>query len=193
VSRSSLLLVALMAVFSLAGCGSSSRLPATSAQGPGSLGGCTDTWTGAGGDHDYTNARDWSGGRAPGRGDFGCIRPGSLVEVHRAPLEQAAGLIIEGTLCVDVPAEVLAVDIYNGAPPGQPMLPAVPGTTDLAPPCPPGTEVSMQGSTPGAQAGSSGAQGGSSPATPSAPSQTQSVPPLGTPTTPPSSARGLVD
>ena len=186
VSRPSALLVALMAALLLAGCGASSRLPASSAEGPGSLGGCTDTWTGAGGDHAYTDARDWSGGRAPGHGDFGCIRPGSLVEVRRAPLEQAAGLIIEGTLCVNVPAGVLAVNIYNGAPPGQPMLPALPGTTDPAPPCPAGTQISMQGSTPGTQAGSPSA-------TPRAPSpQTQPPPAQGTPTTSDPS-RGLVD
>jgi hypothetical protein len=174
------LLVALVAAFSLAGCGASSRLPASSAQGPGSLGGCTDTWTGGGGDHDYTDARDWSGGRAPGHGDFGCIRPGSLVEVRRAPLEQAAGLIIEGTLCVNVPAGALAANIYNGAPPGQPMLPALPGTTDPAPPCPAGTKISMQGSTPSA--------------IPSAPSpQTQPPPAPGTPNTGSDRSRGLVD
>jgi hypothetical protein len=86
-----------------------------------------------------------------------------------------------------VPAGVLAVNIYNGAPPGQPMLPALPGTTDPAPQCPAGTKISMQGSTPEAR-------GGSTPPTPSAPSpQTQSTPAPGTPTPASDPTRGLVD
>jgi hypothetical protein len=124
-------------------------VPASSLNGAGSPGGCTDTWTGASGDHDYTNPSNWSGGRAPGDGDFGCIRPGSLVRVDRSPLERAAGLIVEGTLCANVNAFALAVHIYNGAPPGQSLLPQLPGTITAAPPCPPGTQMSFQGSDPG--------------------------------------------
>ncbi|MGZ4299420.1 MAG: hypothetical protein ACXVVK_20475, partial [Solirubrobacteraceae bacterium] len=116
--------IALLAM-AAAGCGSTSRLQASSLHGPGSLGGCTDTWTGAAGDHDYTNPANWSGGRAPGDGDFGCIRPGSLVNVNRRPLERASGLVIEGTLCANVDAFALAANIYNGARPrAAPPAPA---------------------------------------------------------------------
>jgi hypothetical protein len=140
------MLLTLITALALAGCGSSSRLPASAAQGPGSLGGCTDTWTGAAGDHAYTNPGNWSGRRAPGEGDFGCIQPGAVVDVHQAPLEPAAGLISEGTLCLDIPVQALAMNIYNGPPPGQPALPQLPGTTDPAPPdCPAGTQLIMQG------------------------------------------------
>lgn len=139
-------LLALLASGALAGCGSTARPPAAAAQGPGSLGGCTDTWTGAAGDRVYTNPGNWSGGRTPGVGDFGCIQPGAVVNVTRAPLEAAAGLISEGTLCLDVPVQKLAINIYNGPPPGQPALPQMPGTTDPAPAdCPAGTQLMMQG------------------------------------------------
>ena len=160
----------------LTGCGSTSRLPASAARGPGSLGGCTDTWTGAARDRDYGNPDNWSGGRPPGDGDFGCIRPGAVVDVHRAPLERAAGLINEGTLCVDVAPGSLAVDLYNGAPPGQGTLPQMPGTTDPAPAaCPSGTHVVMQGAIDAGKAG----------AVPRAPSPPPTgSPPSGSPTTP---------
>lgn len=122
----------MLTAVSLAGCGAASRPPASAAHGPGSLGGCTDRWTGAAADRDYGNPGNWSGGRAPGAGDFGCIQPGAVVNVTRAPLEPAAGLITEGTLCLDVPVQTLAQSIYNGPPPGQPALPQIPGTTDPA-------------------------------------------------------------
>ena len=159
VSRPSKVASVVLTALLLAGCGSASRLPAAAAQGPGSLGGCTDTWTGAAGDHDYGNPGNWSGRRTPGDGDFGCIPPGAVVDVNRVPLERAAGLINEGTLCVDVAPGKLAVDLYNGAPPGQTALPAMPGTTDPAPAdCPSDTQVIMQGSD------EAGAGGASSPA-----------------------------
>jgi len=146
VSRCSTVLLVVPSAASLAGCGSASRLPASAARGPGSLGGCTDTWTGAAGDRDYGNPTNWSGGRTPGDGDFGCIRPGAVVEVRRVPLERAAGLINEGTLCVDVAVGSLAIDLYNGAPPGQGALPRMPGTTEPAPAdCPAHTKLVMQG------------------------------------------------
>jgi hypothetical protein len=146
VSGPSKVLSALLTAVCLAGCGAATRLPASSARGPGSLGGCTDTWTGAAGDRQYTNPSNWSGGRAPGAGDFGCIQPGAVVNASKAPLEPAAGLISEGTLCLDVPVQRLALNIYNGPPPGQAALPQLPGTTDPAPAdCPAGTQLMMQG------------------------------------------------
>ena len=160
--------IALLAM-AAAGCGSTSRLQASSLHGPGSLGGCTDTWTGAAGDHDYTNPANWSGGRAPGDGDFGCIHPGSLVNVNRRPLERAAGLVIEGTLCANVDAFALAANIYNGAPPGQRLLPQLPGTIDAAPPCPPGTQASFQGSDPARGTQSAPAAPAPAPSQPAAP------------------------
>src|SRR5262249_18734942 len=146
VSRLLKTLCALLTTLVLAGCGSATRLPASQAQGPGSLGGCTDTWTGATGDRQDHTPGNWSGGRAPGAGDFGCIQPGAVVDASRAPLEPAAGLISEGTLCLDVPVQKLATSIYNGPPPGQASLPQLPGTTDPAPAdCPAGTQLMMQG------------------------------------------------
>jgi hypothetical protein len=181
------MLLVLLAAVCLAGCGSATRLPAFEARGSGSLGGCTDTWTGAAGDRSYTNPANWSGARAPGAGDFGCIQPGAVVNATKVPLEPAAGLVSEGTLCLDVPVQKLAPNIYNGPPPGQPALPQLPGTTDPAPAdCPAGTQLMMQG-VPDAnhnEPAPSAPSAPSAPTTPSAPS---------TPATPSPPATQLVD
>ena len=179
-SRPSKVLPALLAAVFLAGCGAATRMPASAARGPGSLGGCTDTWTGAAGDREYTNPGNWSGARAPGAGDFGCIQPGAVVNATKAPLEPAAGLISEGTLCLDVPVQQLALNIYNGPPPGQPALPQLPGTTDPAPAdCPAGTQLMMQGVPDANHNEPSPAQ---SPPASAAPAPTTTAP--ATPTTP---------
>lgn len=170
--------IALLAL-AAAGCGAGTRPAASSLHGAASLGGCTDTWTGASGDHDYANPSNWSGGRAPGDGDFGCIRPGSLVNVNRPPLEQAAGLIIEGTLCANVNAFTLAVHIYNGAPSGTRVLPPLPGSTDAAPPCPPGTQMSFQGSDPPGGPHTTPAAPAPAAPQPSSPAPTRPKPPAG--------------
>lgn len=167
-------------------------MPASGAEGPGSLGGCTDTWTGAAGDRDYTNPSNWSGQRAPGDGDFACIRPGSVVNAIRAPLERAAGLINEGTLCVDVPVGKLAADIYNGPPPGQPILPQLPGTTDPAPPdCPGGTQLIMQGAREGNGTPAPGTPTTPPPVTPSTPTTPRPATPA--PSTPATGPTQIVD
>jgi hypothetical protein len=141
----SCLTVGSLAALVLVGCGS--RTAESRSEGPTSRGGCTDTWTGKAGDAEYETAANWSAGRVPTKGDFACIRPGSLVKVSSAPIEPATSLLIEGTLCMLGDPSELALSIYNGAPPGQRPLPPLPGSTSLAPPCPPGTGLSFQGSS----------------------------------------------
>jgi hypothetical protein len=124
--RVTLLLLGMGAVLGLAGCGSHGHVgfrPRVSAavNPPG----CTDTWTGAVGDSDFTDPANWSTDLVPGLADTACLPPGSFVVVRRMPQQPALTLLSEGTLCVGVNPGNVARVIDGGPPPGQKLLPAL--------------------------------------------------------------------
>lgn len=120
------LLLGIGTVLGLAGCGThrqvASRPHASAGVNPP---GCTDTWTGAIGDSDYTDPADWSTDLVPGLADTACLPPGSFVVVRRMPQQPALTLLSEGTLCVGVNPGNVARFIEGGPPPGQRLLPAL--------------------------------------------------------------------
>ena len=139
-------LMSIVFVTGLVGCGSPTA--GTSGRGT-SSGDCTIIWNGQAGDYEYTDPGNWSAGRVPAPGDFGCIPPGSFVEVDRPPVERASTLLIEGTVCMRGDAFQLADSTINGTQPGEPTLPPLPRAITSAADCPTGTDLSSQGSEGG--------------------------------------------
>lgn len=58
--------------------------------GPARAASCTDTWTGAAGDNDWSHAANWSKGAVPGPGDRACLGAGTSVFMHGGNYEVAS-------------------------------------------------------------------------------------------------------
>jgi hypothetical protein len=140
-----MMIIALAGAIALGGCadqrgGQAANAGSQAANAPG----CTDTWSGRGGDSDYLNGANWSTGLAPSNGTNACIPPGGYAVVRSLPAEPAASLVIEGTLCLLDPPNGLATSITNGVPSGaRPMQPLPGGASSKQ--CPPGTMLSFNG------------------------------------------------
>jgi len=151
-----ILVVGLALGLCLTGCGAEPDPLAANSGGSGA--GCTEWWTGATGDANYSNPGNWSHNRVPNSSDVACIRPGALVEITTTPPQMPATLINEGTLCLEAAVTTFGT-LDQGAPPGQAPFPPMPGVV-ATPQCP-----SSQGHPPGG----SSPQPGPAPATPTPP------------------------